>query len=243
MKSHNMPQKFLSASWQKLIMANYIIDPSLLQPYLPACTELDRWEGKVFVSLVGFMFRNTKVLGVKIPFHIDFPEVNLRFYVRCKDDVQWKRGVVFIKEIVPKPAITTIANLLYGENYSTMQMKNIEEINETQLGVGYHWKHKEHWNRLEVSSGLKSTCILQSSEEEFITEHYWGYTKVNAVTTGEYKVAHPRWDVYPVNNFTIDCDFQKLYGKSFSILNNQQPHSVFLAEGSAIEVFNKRIIR
>src|SRR5689334_1623748 len=137
-----MPQKFLTASWQKLVMANYIVDPLLLQPYIPAATELDSWEGKNFVSLVGFMFRNTKVMGIKIPFHVDFPEVNLRFYVRFKDSGQWKRGVVFIKEIVPKPAITMIANSLYGEKYATMSMRSFEEINEKQLCVGYHWKWK-----------------------------------------------------------------------------------------------------
>lgn len=238
-----MPQKFLSASWQKLIMANYIIDPSLLQPYLPASTELDTWQGKNFISLVGFMFRNTKVLGIKIPFHIDFPEVNLRFYVRFKDKGHWKRGVVFIKEIVPKPAITIIANSLYGENYATMSMRNFEEINEDQLCVEYHWKFRERWNRLQVRSGLESNPIIEGSEEEFITEHYYGYTRVNKNVTAEYKVSHPRWNVHPVNNYLIDCDFQQLYGKSFSILPGQLPHSVFLAEGSPIEVFSKKVIR
>ena len=91
---------FLKAEWRKLVMANYTVPEELLLPYLPAKTVLDTWNGQYYVSLVGFMFVNTRMLGVKVPFHVDFEEVNLRFYVKYNDNGTWKRGVVFIKEIV-----------------------------------------------------------------------------------------------------------------------------------------------
>jgi len=237
-----MSKKFLSAEWRKLILANYPVEKAILQPYLPANTELDEWNGKLYVSLVGFMFLNTKVLGVNIPFHVNFPEVNLRFYVRVKEKNIWKRGVVFIKEIVPLPAITFVANTFFNERYATLPMKNYHLIDNNQLMVGYEWKQNRQWNKLGVVAEPFSTLIEEGSKEEFITQHFWGYSSTRKKETVEYEVAHPKWESYPVINYNIDCDFEGLYGSSFGYLSEIQPDSVMLAEGSEIAVFNKRII-
>ena len=236
------PKKFLDAEWRKLIMANYLVEPALLQPYIPAKTEPDTWQGNTYISLVGFMFRETKVMGIKVPYHINFPEVNLRFYVRYKENNEYKRGVVFIKEIVPKPAISYIANTLFHERYVTLPMKHHTHLNDNRLHVGYQWKHKKRWNSLEVVAGKEGLSLAGGSEEEFITEHFWGYSAINKNKTGEYKVAHPRWEIYPVQQYSINCNFGELYGSDFTILSDQTPCSVFLAEGSPISVYQKRVI-
>ncbi len=225
---------FLQAEWRKLAMANYEVEAKILEPYLPYKTEIDLWNNTCYVSLVGFMFLNTKVLGVKIPFHINFEEVNLRFYVRYNDKGEWKRGVVFVKEIVPKPALTFVANTIYDENYETMPMRHVWEGNES-LVVEYAWK-KKAWNSFRVSATKIATPIEAGSEAEFITEHYWGYTKLGAAKTAEYGVEHPRWDAYPVNDYQIDVDFAAVYGSAFGFLKEEKPKSVFLAEGSEIVV-------
>ena len=223
-------------------MANYLVNPDALKPFLPAKTELDTWNNKTYVSLVGFLFHDTRVLNIRFPFHTTFPEVNLRFYVRYKENDQYKRGVVFIKEIVPKPAITFIANSLFNERYITLPMKNVVNVTPQQQHIGYHWKFNNHWNKLEAQTGLKKYAIQPGSEEEFITEHFWGYSAISKTATGEYQVEHPRWDIFPVEQYTVDCDFANLYGPSFSALNGQTPDSVFLAEGSAINVYGKKVI-
>ena len=241
--------KFLTAEWRKLIMINYKIDPSVLLPYLPAKTELDYWNNNCYVSLVGFMFQNVRVRvkGIKIPFHINFPEVNLRFYVRYKDKSnpvteEWKRGVVFISEIVPKPAISFIANTLFHENYSTLPMKfSWSNDDKENVQVSYSWKKNNHWNKMEVIASSAAHPLVTGSEEEFITEHFWGYSAFSKDKTSEYHVVHPRWDIYPVKSYVLDCGFEGLYGNSFAFLTNKEPASVFLAEGSAIEVFQKRM--
>jgi uncharacterized protein YqjF (DUF2071 family) len=231
---------FLTAEWNNLIMANYVVDPAVLLPYLPNKTELDIYNGNVYVSLIGFMFENTRLLGIKVPFHVNFEEVNLRFYVRYNDNGVWKRGAVFIKEIVPKPAISFIANTLYNEQYSTMRMKHFFKAVNSEINLGYHWKHNNKWNRLEATTKNKSTAMLPGSEEEFIAEHYWGYSKYNDTTTVEYAVQHPSWEIYPVKNYLIDCDFTALYGNRFSMLQTAVPNSVFVAKGSAISILSKR---
>ncbi|AFD05699.1 YqjF family protein [Solitalea canadensis] len=227
---------FLSAEWRKLVMANYVVDPSLLLPYLPYKTELDCFNNQCYLSLVGFRFLNTKLKGVKIPFHSNFEEVNLRFYVRFKSNNEWKRGVVFIKEIVPKPALAFVANTLYKENYDTMPMKHEWKTTENSLFVSYQWNWNDKWNQLSVSAANKPMPILQGSEAEFITEHYWGYTKLNDKKTSEYEVEHPRWKTYLINSYEIDVDFASIYDERFSFLNKATPTSVFLAEGSIINV-------
>jgi len=234
-------KKFLVAEWRKLIMANYEIDDSILRKYLPAKTELDVWDNKCYVSLVGFMFLNTRLRGIQIPFHSNFPEVNLRFYVRYKSDNDWKRGVVFINEFVPKFAISFVANNLFKEKYVTYPMKHKWELGD-KLTVGYYWKKNNKWNRLEATASANSCELEQGSKEEFITEHYWGYSSINENKTGEYQVEHPRWCIYPVEQYSIDCDFASLYGNDFGFLNHSLPGSIFLAEGSPVTIFTKKIL-
>lgn len=237
-----MIKTFLQAEWKNLVMANYTIDSAVLKPYLPFKTELDFWNGKCYVSLVGFMFLETKVKGLKIPFHTNFEEVNLRFYVRYKDNNQWKRGVVFIKEIVPKFAITFIANTIYGENYETLSMKHHWINNKNTQSIEYKWQKKSKWNSLKIEAGTELKKIEDGSEEEFITEHYWGYTKLSHHKTSEYGVEHPKWQVFETFNYEVDVNFGENYGPEFQFLNSQKPASVFLAEGSQIEVKKGKII-
>lgn len=233
---------FLTAEWRKLAFANYAIDKNILTKYLPPFTELDEFEGKCFVSLVGFMFLNTKLLGVKVPFHSSFEEVNLRFYVRYNENDEWKRGAVFIKEIVPKPAITLVANTVYKEKYQTASMRHQWLANEKELAVNYRWKAKK-WQNFGLTCSNISENIVPGSEIEFITEHYWGYTKLNENTTSEYEVGHPKWDIYPVLSHQIEVDFEENYGKDFSFLNHAQPDSVILAEGSEIFVMKGKKLK
>ena len=233
---------FLTAEWRKLALANYEIDDAILAPFVPARTELDKWNNTTYVSLVGFMFLNTKVLGVKIPFHVNFEEVNLRFYVRHKDNGSWKRGVVFVKEIVPRPAITFVANNLYGEHYQTAKMKHTWQVDQSSRTTRYEWLCQKEWQSFSIESAIDSAPMPTGSEAEFITEHYWGYTRINANKTFEYEVTHPRWNTYDVKSYDVNVDYGLVYGAPFEVLNQMEPKSVMLAEGSAITVENKRSV-
>ncbi|MCB0592745.1 MAG: DUF2071 domain-containing protein [Lewinellaceae bacterium] len=227
---------FLTAEWRYLIMANYLIAPEGLASFVPPGTELDFWQGRCYISLVGFLFVNTKVMGLSIPFHRTFEEVNLRFYVRCQEEGQWKRGVVFIKEIVPKRAITAVANTLYGEKYVTMPMRHHWAEDSSRLLVQYDWKPNGRWNSLRVAADRKAAPLEEGSEEQFITEHYWGYTGQPGGASSEYQVEHPSWRIHPVLSYQADCDARQLYGPAFAEAMEEEPTSVFLAEGSEIAV-------
>ncbi len=233
---------FLTAEWNDLAMLNYEINPSILKKYIPKGTELDLWNGKCFVSLIGFMFENVKILGIKIPFHTNFEEVNLRFYVKHFEKGKWKRGTVFIKEIVPKYAVTLIANLLYNEHYETLKMRHQRSESEASKTFIYQWKKHNKWNSIEVKTTKNTMPIEKNSEAEFITEHYYGYTKFNENKTVEYEVTHPRWNQLDVINFKVDVDFKSIYGKDFEILQLLKPTSVLLALGSKITIEGKKII-
>jgi uncharacterized protein YqjF (DUF2071 family) len=226
---------FLDAQWRKLVMINYAIDPEVLKPYLPFNTELDLWNGTCYVSLIGFMFAETKMLSLRIPFHINFEEINLRFYVKHKHTDGYKRGVVFIKEIVPRPALAIVANLLYKENYETLKTTHSWKEEGDTLTVQYGWK-KGEWNTITAVCVNTPVDIPEHSEEEFITEHFWGYTKISDTITSEYEVVHPRWQIYPVKSYDINVDFKKVYGANFAFLQGLTPLSVYLAEGSEILV-------
>ena len=226
-------RKFLTAEWRDLIMANYEVDSSILAGRIPAGTELDLNEGRCFVSLVGFMFLNTRVLGIPIPFHINFEEVNLRFYVKRETPDEVRRGVVFIKEIVPRSAIALVARVLYGEPYERWPMRNERSSDR----IAYSWGRDDSNSKIATMLGPNIGVPSEGSYGEFIIEHYWGYTKRGANRTDEYKVEHPKWELREVESYEINVDFPGVYGSEFGFLNGMRPHSVFFAKGSEIAVY------
>jgi uncharacterized protein YqjF (DUF2071 family) len=236
-----MLKTFLKAKWQNLIMANYEIDPAILMPYLPKGVELDYFEGKTYVSLVGFLFNKTSIFNLPIPIFGTFEEVNLRFYVVRKEGNEIKRGVVFINETVPNKIVAWVANKLYKEHYIAIPTKHHWSINEITKEIHYQWKVNDVWNSIRVNAAITRQKMEKDSMEEFIFEHYFGYTRVDPSQTIEYKINHPSWEIHAVENYTVECDFGAFYGKDFELLNSAKPHSVMLAEGSDISVDWKRV--
>ena len=214
-------------------MANYEVDPVVLASRVPRGTGIDLNEGRCFVSLVGFMFLDTRVLGVPIPFHINFEEVNLRYYVKRELPMETRRAVCFVKEIVPRMAIATVARLMYDEPYETWSMAHTR----TEKEVGYTWEKGGCRNSLSVTVADSLGVPDEGSHGEFIIEHYWGYTQRSATRVDEYKVEHPKWELFSVNNVKIDVDFGKTYGEEFAFLKERQPYSVLLAKGSEVAVY------
>jgi uncharacterized protein YqjF (DUF2071 family) len=245
MSSHESP--FLTAEWRHLVLLNFEVDPGILRSLVPTGTELDVWQNRTFVSVVGFLFLNTRVLGVAIPYHRNFEEVNLRFYVRRKATDGWRRGVVFVKEIVPRVAIALTARALYGENYVALPMLHrIEpDIDSPPWArtVSYSWRFRGRENRMELSVENDADDVAQGSDIEFITEHYWGYARRRGGGTTEYRVEHPRWRVCTGTAARLDCDVAGLYGSQFVEFLNGRPASAFLADGSEVAVFKGTPLR
>ena len=229
---------FLNAEWRNLAMLNFEIDPAILKERVPAGCELDFRFGRTFVSVVGFQFLRTRVLGIPIPFHRNFEEVNLRFYVRRQVDGAWRRGVVFIKEIVPRAAIAIVARRVYGENYIAVPMRHsvdrAPERGSTTLSYG--WRALGKWEGLTVSFSGPPSMPPEESEEAFITEHYWGFSRQRDGATVEYRVEHPRWRVWRAAAAALSCDVSALYGPEFVGALSGQPRTAFVADGSPIVV-------
>jgi uncharacterized protein YqjF (DUF2071 family) len=231
---------FLKAKWENIIMANYQIEPELLMPFLPKGVSLDLYNGKAYVSLVGFMFKNTKLFNVPIPFFGSFEEINLRFYVFRKEANELKRGVVFINETIPYHLVAWIANKLYKEHYTVVPTKH-HLINTSESNyIKFEWFLQKKWNSISVDFDSTTQSLKTDSLEKFIYEHYYGYTKINEHQTEEYQLNHPSWKTHEVSDYKIDCDFEAMYGKSFSILNQTQPSSVYIAKGSEVAIYWKR---
>jgi hypothetical protein len=227
---------FLKARWEEIVMVNYEIDPTILKSYLPFGLELDMHEGKCFVSLVGFKFNQSKIFGVKIPFYGSFDEVNLRFYVKRIDGVELKRGVVFISEIVPYKIVSILANSLYKEHYSFAEMSSSIRVENGIKNINYNWKVNTEHHAIIASFDNELKDIEPNSLEEFIYEHYFGFTNVSDTETWEYKVNHPRWLTNEIKEYKINCDFEKMYGSDFAFLNHQKPYSVYNAQGSEVSI-------
>jgi uncharacterized protein len=233
-------KNFLTAKWENLIMANYAIDSKILEPFLPKGTELDFFEGKTYVSLVGFMFKNTKIFGIPAIGLGTFEEVNLRFYVTRNEGNITKRGVVFINETIPYKLVALVANWLYKEHYIAIPTKHKWEIYPENKQISYSWKMKNDWNNITVNASISKDSMKKGSIEEFIFEHYFGYTKVSETETLEYYIQHPSWQINQISSSEINCNFEEMYGAAFGFLGTQKPDSIMLAEGSEIAVKWKR---
>lgn len=230
---------FLRARWENLIMANYEIDPSVLQPSLPYGVEIDTYRSKAYISLVGFLFRETRLFNVSVPFLGTFEEINLRFYVVRKMGAETRRGVVFVNETVPFRPVVIVANWLYKEHYVAVPTQHEWKISDRSKEIAYGWQCKNECFQIKAIATNQAEPTV-GSIEEYIFEHYYGYTELNDNRSVEYRVEHPRWQVNKVKEFEIKCDFAKMYGSAFGILNGAEPSSVIMAEGSAISVKWKR---
>jgi len=229
---------FLSAEWRDLVMLNYEVEPGLLNLYVPPGTSLDSFQGKTYLSLVGFRFRRTKLLGrLPIPFHTNFDEVNLRFYVRRRDGSEDRRGVVFISEVVSRRAIATTARLLYDENYTCLGMRHRVERDERGKSFAYQWKIDGKWCGLSAQTVGLPIHPDEGSLEQFITEHYWGYTKRRTGGCLEYHVEHAPWQVWATLAAGFEGDGSSLYGARLATVLQRHPDSAFVADGSPVTVF------
>ncbi|MBI4520695.1 MAG: DUF2071 domain-containing protein [Gemmatimonadetes bacterium] len=224
-------------------MLNYEVDRAVVASLVPSGTTLDSFAGKTFVSMVGFQFLDTHVLGIPVPFHRNFDEVNLRFYVRRAAADGPRRGVVFVKQIVPRVAIAWIARWLYNENYVALPITHHDEMGYTeQPRVGYEWRHSGRAHHLAVRATGSPYLPAHDSEESFITEHYWGYVRQRDGATLEYRVEHPRWRVWHASEVEFECDVASMYGAELVAYLAGPPASAFLAEGSEVTVRRGRVV-
>lgn len=229
---------FLAAEWRHLAMANWEVEPGVVAPFVPAGTELDRFEGRTFVSVVGFLFLGTRFFGVPAPFHQRFVEVNLRIYVRRRVDGEWRRGVVFVKELVGRRAVAWIARRCYGENYDVAGMGYAAAEEDGRFA--YTWSGPGRGGSLELVCEGEPLEGMAAAEARFITEHYWGYSAQPDGGTLEYEVAHPRWRVFPAREVRFECDVAAVYGAGFVQSLEGRPSSAFVADGSQVVVHRGR---
>jgi uncharacterized protein len=234
---------FLTAEWRDLVMLNYEVDPAVLRDYVPAGVEVDAFKGRTFVSVVGFRFLRTRLLGIlPIPFHTNFDEVNLRFYVLRREGAEQRRGVVFIRELVPRLAIAGLARLAYGEKYDSCPMQHKIARTETAISAEYRWMFDGARFRLAAAASGAPDFVAENSLENFITEHYWGYSAQADGASVEYRVAHEPWRIWNAADAAFEGDATGLYGIEFCEILRRKPDSAFIAEGSPVAVHKGRRI-
>jgi len=235
---------FLTGRWQTLVMLNYEADPALLARLAPRGTEPEIWNGKAYASLVGFEFVQARLHGCYIPFHQDFEELNLRFYVRRRTVEGWRRGVVFAKQFAPRPAVALVARWCYNQNFHAVRMRR--EIKRATLNappeVAYFLRDNGRWAALRATGVGAAALPVRGSLDEFIVEHYWAYCSQRDGRTMEYKVEHPPWRVWQAKNGEFTGDVARLYGEDWMGILSPPPVSTLITEGSAVGTFQGRTI-
>lgn len=237
-----MRNDFLVANWENLVVATFETDKELLQPYVPPGTELNDWNGRYCMSLVGFMFSHTCLLGIPCPFYRRFEEVNLRFYVRRKEGNNWKKGVVFIKEIVPAALIGWAGKLLYRENFISLPMQHAIYTGDNSQHVEYYWKIRKQPNYLKIQASLLPIMPGDNTLPAFISEHYTAFTRKGTDDTLSFAIQHAPWKIYPALAFDMRLDAAALYGDGFATSFRGKPLAAFLMDGSRTTVSAPRLL-
>lgn len=238
-----MTGRFLTAQWLDLLMLNFEVNPKLLAGLVPKGTTLDLWDGAAIVSLVGFRFVDTRILGLPVPWHRSFDEVNLRFYVRRVEGNEIRRGVVFIRELVPRAMIAWVARTLYNEPYRAVPMRHRHTQSNDGRELRYEWRERGQWLGISARTRGEAEPLTPGSEAEFITEHYWGYTRQRDGGSIEYRVAHPAWSVWAAEEPRVHGKLSRTYGTDFASALSGPPRSAFVAVGSEIAVhYGRRLM-
>ena len=228
----NVARSFLTAEWRNLILVNFAVPEGLLRPHLPPGCTFDRRAGECTASLVAFQFLNTRVLGISWPGFRNFPEWNLRFYVRRGEE----RGVCFVREFVPQWTVATVARLLYNEPYRSARMTMDVRTDPGGATAEYRvrWGGRDHV--LRATGGLPPVRPAPDSTEHWYKEHEHGFGTGCRGALVRYRVRHPEWDVYPVRDLHLDIDWGTLYGPEWAVMNGVAPEGAVFAVGSAVSV-------
>jgi uncharacterized protein YqjF (DUF2071 family) len=231
-----MPRPFLTARWEHLLNVTWRVPPALLAPHVPRGVTLDVQEGHAFASLVAFDFLDTRVLGVPWPGFRNFPELNLRFYVKQGEE----RGVVFLREFVPQRLVAAMARATYNEPYRAAPMHSRFEAQ----GDAVHWMLGISWGGREHSVAVRAreprTVPTADSVTHYFKEHQWGFGRGHLGTTHVYQVVHPVWATWPVEEVTLDVDYARLYGRAWAFLADAEPVSTSFSVGSPVAVHPRR---
>ena len=240
------PAPFLTAEWRDVVLVNFEVAAARLPPFLPRGTRLDLHEGRALVSVVAFRFANTRLFGLPIPLHREFPEMNLRFYVRSDvADGSSRAGVVFLSERVPLPAVTAIARFAYNEPYRTLRMRGPGDARtasshggsrgtgEATRALQYDWRIDGGWHSLRATVAGPASVPRSGSEAQFVVAHDWGYTRQRDGGTAEYEVSRPAWRVTTatVDRFEPDARMLALIPELAGT-----PTSTVVSEGSLVAV-------
>ena len=230
---------FLTAEWRYLAMLTFDAEPALLRPFVPRGTELDPCEGRALISVVGFRFLHTRVLGFRIPFHQHFDEVNLRLYVRREAGGELRRGVSFIRELVPRRLVALVARLAYNEPYVALRMRSDVPAlaGDTPFRVRYAWKTSAGWQHVALTATGSPLPPARQSQAAFVTDHHWGYSRQRDGSTLEYRVEHPPWRLWAGAQPELGGDMAILYGAAVGKTLAGAPVSALVAEGSPVTVF------
>jgi uncharacterized protein len=251
MERNTMPAErpFLTASWTEMLMLNFAVPGDVIARLAPPGTEPDSFDGQAYVSIVGFMFRDARLFGIRFPGHGRFEEVNLRYYVRRRVGDSTRKGVVFVREIAPRPLVAATAHWVYNESYVTRRMRNRLHLAGSSLAVGdeigYEWRtgrgSKRRWNRIAGRAVATPELPAAGSLTEYIVEHYWAYVRTRDGGTAEYRVAHRPWRVAPPESVVWDCDLAASYEHTpLAEYLAVPPVLAFVADGSPVQVFRGR---
>ena len=224
----------LSMEPTDLLMLNYAAAPEVLQPFVPAGTELDLLEGSAFVSVVAF--RGVNLRAYRLPLKREVRQINVRFYVRREEAGALRRGAVFLKELVSSRRVARGGRVGYGEPFEYAPIiASAEEAGEARI-IRYDWGRREQACSVAAARTAPPRAAVAGTPESFFTERHWGYNRTSRGRTREYRVEHPPWLVSPARVVAAPADPGGYKVPVLSEVLMAAPHSAYVVKATYMSV-------
>jgi uncharacterized protein len=224
---------FLTARWENLLVVTYGVPDAALAGHLPRALSIDHLGGQARVSFVAFDFARTRVYGLAIPGQVNFPEINLRFYVKAGDD----RGIVFLREFVPRRAVVLAARIRYNEPYFRIPMRSdVRPVAGKPGRLRVRHVFGDRLSSVTAEVAASGTPPEKGSDGRWLTHQAFGFGQTRRGGLRRYRVEHELWPLHEVHSLDLDVDFAGLYGEEWSFLAQATPSHVTFAAGSDIAV-------
>jgi uncharacterized protein YqjF (DUF2071 family) len=224
---------FLTAEWSHILLFTFSVPRQLVESTLPPGVSCQLRGEAALLSLVSLDFQNTRVWGIPWPGLRNFTGINLRTYA-----VEGERaGVVFVREFVSSKLIALAAKRLYGEPFESVPIRSCvtEEAERIRIERRFQRGGKDHV--LYAVAAKASVSLPSDDEAHFFKERYWGFGRSHWGESTSYQLEHPIWRVHPIESWHLDIDWRKAYGETWSFLQNAQPLSVVVADGSPVRMW------
>jgi uncharacterized protein YqjF (DUF2071 family) len=212
----------LRMTWTDLAFLHWPVPVASLSPLVPGELEIEEFDGSAWVGIVPFEMRDVRIRGLPgVPTATDFPELNVRTYVRHRG----RDGIYFFSLDAASLVAVLAARTFTGLRYWHANMR----IDRTTKGIWYESRRVMETadGRAELIGAYRPVGDVFTSEPG--TFEYWSTERYTLFSRWAGKpmridIEHERW---PLQKATAEIERNSMASAAGIALPDRKPHVMF----------------